>query len=83
MAGLGWYGPLIDLSSASSHVDEFVQLLVFVHRSNPVQYKLARGGNVIRTDIHVGDESQPFFAVSLWNKQLAASLSAGDVILLQ
>ncbi|KHN33874.1 hypothetical protein glysoja_021755 [Glycine soja] len=33
----GWYGPLIDLSIASSHVGDFIQLLVFVHRCFPVQ----------------------------------------------
>ncbi|XWS15102.1 hypothetical protein CRYUN_Cryun35bG0065300 [Craigia yunnanensis] len=32
-----WYGPLIDLSKASHHVGNFVQLLGFVHRSTPVQ----------------------------------------------
>lgn len=37
MAGMGWYGPLIDLSRASSHVGDYVQLLVFVHKSTPIQ----------------------------------------------
>jgi hypothetical protein len=38
MASLfGWYGPLIDLSTAPRHIGEFVQLLVFVHRCFPVQ----------------------------------------------
>lgn len=83
MAGMGWLGPLIDLSAAASHGGDFVQLLVVVHRSNPVQYKLAKGGTVIRADIHVGDDTRPFFCVSLWNKHLASSVSAGHIILLQ
>uniref|UniRef100_A0A7C9AK15 Uncharacterized protein n=1 Tax=Opuntia streptacantha TaxID=393608 RepID=A0A7C9AK15_OPUST len=83
MAGMGWLGPLIDLSAAASHVGDFVQLVVFVHRSNPIQYKLEKAGTVIRADVHVGDETRPFFCVSLWNKHLAASVSAGQIILLQ
>ncbi|XP_065846999.1 uncharacterized protein [Euphorbia lathyris] len=80
---IGWYGPLIDLSDAVSHIGDFVQLLVLVHRCNPVQYKLAKGGEVLRTDIQVGDNTMPFFTVSLWQKQMAAMAVAGDVILLQ
>ena len=38
---MGWLGPLIDLSAAASHGGDFVQLLVFVHRSNPVQVSLS------------------------------------------
>lgn len=55
MAGaIGWYGPLIDLSKAASHIGDYVQLLVFVHRTTPVQYKMAKGGReVIRTDIQM------------------------------
>ncbi|KAK2999237.1 hypothetical protein RJ639_024257 [Escallonia herrerae] len=37
MAAMGWYGPLIDLSKASSHIGDYVQLLVLVHRSTPIQ----------------------------------------------
>lgn len=48
-----------------------------------LQYKLSTGGEVIRTDIQVGDDTLPFFSVSLWQKQLAAKAVAGDVILLQ
>ncbi|KAJ7965600.1 DIS3-like exonuclease 2 [Quillaja saponaria] len=80
---LGWYGPLIDLSKAASHIGDFVQLLVFVHRSVPVQYKSSSGGEVIRTDIQVGDDTRQFFAVSLWKKQMGSMVSAGDIILLQ
>lgn len=36
-SGIGWYGPLIDLSSAAFHVGDLVQLIVFVHRSTPLQ----------------------------------------------
>lgn len=36
-SAIGWYGPLIDLSNAALHVGDFVQLLVLVHRSTPVQ----------------------------------------------
>ncbi|XP_075647494.1 uncharacterized protein LOC142618439 isoform X2 [Castanea sativa] len=85
-SAIGWYGPLIDLSEASLHVGDFVQLLVFVHRSTPtVQYKLSKGGGgdqVIRTEIQVGDNTRPFFPVSLWHKQMQLS-TPGDVILLQ
>ncbi|WCJ44610.1 hypothetical protein M5689_025268 [Euphorbia peplus] len=81
---IGWYGPLTDLSDAVSHVGNLVQLVVLVHRCNPVQYKLAKGGGeVLRTDIQVGDDTTPFFTVSLWHKQMAAMAVAGDVILLQ
>lgn len=39
---IGWYGPLIDLSQAASHVGDFVvQLIVFVHCSTPVQVSLS------------------------------------------
>ncbi|KAF5740301.1 hypothetical protein HS088_TW11G00368 [Tripterygium wilfordii] len=82
-SAIGWYGPLIDLSKAALHIGDFVQLLVFVHRSTPVQFKLSKGGEVIRTDIQVGDDSRPFFSVSLWQKQMASIAVAGDVILLQ
>ncbi|XVE55375.1 hypothetical protein DITRI_Ditri03aG0153600 [Diplodiscus trichospermus] len=78
-----WYGPLIDLSKASHHVGHFVQLLVFVHRSTPVQYKLSKGGEIIKTDIQVGDDTLPFFSVSLWKKEMRSSVVSGDVVLLQ
>ncbi|GLT73503.1 hypothetical protein SLA2020_453570 [Shorea laevis] len=81
-SAIGWYGPLIDLSGAALHVGDFVQLLVLVHRSTPVQYKLSNGGEVIRTDIQVGDNTRPFFSVSLWQKQMASMAVAGDIILL-
>ncbi|XP_030536791.1 uncharacterized protein LOC115745219 isoform X2 [Rhodamnia argentea] len=82
-SAIGWYGPLIDLSKASSHVGDFVQLLVFVHRSTPVQYKVSKGGEIVRTDIQVGDDTRPRFTVSLWQKQMGSLAISGDVILLQ
>eukprot|EP00257_Ricinus_communis_P013908 XP_015571460.1 uncharacterized protein LOC8274093 isoform X1 [Ricinus communis] len=82
-SAIGWYGPLIDLSKAASHIGDFVQLLVFVHRCSPIQYKLSKGGEVIRTDIQVGDDTLPYFSVSLWQKQMATLAVTGDVILLQ
>ncbi|PQQ08008.1 uncharacterized protein Pyn_30882 [Prunus yedoensis var. nudiflora] len=80
---IGWYGPLIDLSKAALHVGDYVQLVVFVQRTTPLQYKLSKGGEVIRTDIQVGDETRPFFSVSLWQKPMASTAVAGDVVLLQ
>ncbi|XAR62600.1 hypothetical protein NMG60_11017425 [Bertholletia excelsa] len=83
MGAIGWYGPLIDLSKATSHIGDYVQLLVFVHRSTAVQYKLSRGGEVIRTDIQVGDETRPFFSVSIWQKQMKSIEFAGAIVLLE
>ncbi|KAK1279318.1 hypothetical protein QJS04_geneDACA020694 [Acorus gramineus] len=37
---IGWCGPLIDLSSAASHVGDYVQLVVFVRQSRLVQVPL-------------------------------------------
>ncbi|XP_058768892.1 uncharacterized protein LOC131642689 isoform X2 [Vicia villosa] len=80
----GWYGPLIDLCNASHHIAEFVQLLVFVHRCFPVQYKSSKSGkDLTRMDIQVGDDTTPFFGVSLWQSQMGSMVSAGDVVLLQ
>lgn len=36
----------------------------------------------MRTEIQVGDNTRPFFPVSLWHKQMQLS-TPGDVILLQ
>ncbi|KAK2375773.1 hypothetical protein QL285_076641 [Trifolium repens] len=85
MASLfGWYGPLIDLSTAPRHIGEFVQLLVFVHRCFPVQYKSSKTGRELtRIDIQVGDDTTPYFGVSLWQTQMESMVSAGDVVLLQ
>ncbi|XP_048435383.1 uncharacterized protein LOC103936487 isoform X2 [Pyrus x bretschneideri] len=80
---IGWYGPLIDLSKAAFHVGDYVQLVVYVHRTTPLQYKLAKGGEVIRTDIQVGDETRPFFSVSIWQKPIGSMAVAGDVVLFQ
>ncbi|XP_042486220.1 uncharacterized protein LOC122066483 isoform X2 [Macadamia integrifolia] len=88
MAAIGWYGPLIDLSKAVSHIGDYVQLLVFVHKSRPIQlivqrFKFPKEGELVRTDIQVGDDTRPFFSVSLWQKQIGSMVFAGDVILLQ
>lgn len=48
-----------------------------------MQYKLSKGGEVIRTDIQVGDDTLPFFSVSLWKKQMGTLVDAGDILLLQ
>ncbi|KRH16570.1 hypothetical protein GLYMA_14G162900v4 [Glycine max] len=42
-----------------------------------------RGRDLTRTDIEVGDDTMPFFVVSLWQKQMGSMVSAGDVVLLQ
>ncbi|XP_054811904.1 uncharacterized protein LOC129313081 isoform X1 [Prosopis cineraria] len=80
---LGWYGPLIDLSEASSHIGDFVQLLLFVHRSAPFQWRSSKGRSIIRTDIQVGDDTRQYFGVSVWQKSMGSMISVGDVILLQ
>ncbi|XP_061341941.1 uncharacterized protein LOC133288240 [Gastrolobium bilobum] len=83
-SAFGWYGPLIDLRAASSHIGDFVQLVVFVHRSFPVQCKSSKlGRDLIRTDIQVGDDTTPYFVVSLWQKHMGSMVEAGDVVLLE
>lgn len=47
------------------------------------QYKLSKGGEIIRTDVQVGDDTRPRFIVSLWQKQMGSLAISGDVILLQ
>ncbi|XP_068484528.1 uncharacterized protein [Phaseolus vulgaris] len=81
-SAFGWFGPLIDLSKASSHIGDFVQLLVFVHRSFPVQCKSSKR-EITRTDIEVGDDTTPYFLVSLWQKHMGSMVAAGDLVLLQ
>ncbi|VFQ59734.1 unnamed protein product [Cuscuta campestris] len=86
MAAIVNYGPLIDLSNASAHIDGYVQLVVFVHRSTPIQYKiLTKNGEreVIRTDVLVGDDTRPYFPVSIWHKQIISQIVAGSVVLLK
>ncbi|KAK7275679.1 hypothetical protein RIF29_16800 [Crotalaria pallida] len=41
------------------------------------------GQQVMRTDIRVGDETTPYFGVSLWQKDMWSKVAAGDVVLLQ
>lgn len=84
MAGIGWYGPLIDLSAASSHLGAYVQLLVFVHQFHPPQrFRASNGRELLKGMLQVGDNTQPYFHVSLWQKHMCSNVSAGDVILLQ
>ncbi|KAG9451019.1 hypothetical protein H6P81_010984 [Aristolochia fimbriata] len=86
MAGnaFGWYGPLIDLADAASHVGSYVQLLVFVRASRPVQrFKASNGGELVRTDVHVGDDTRSYFSICVWQKQMGEVIFAGDVVLIQ
>nr|GMD74547.1 uncharacterized protein LOC109177450 isoform X1 [Ipomoea batatas] len=86
MAAIVKYGPIIDLSDASAYIDAYVQLLVFVHRSTPIQYKIlmkSGGREVIRTDVLVGDDKRTYFPVSIWHKQIASQIVSGTVVLLQ
>eukprot|EP01018_Ginkgo_biloba_P005158 Gb_13658 [translate_table: standard] len=84
MGAIGWYGPLIDLSAAPSHVGDYVQLLVFVHQFHSPQRLMASNGReVLKATIQVGDNTRPYFDVSLWQKHVDSNISAGDIILLQ
>ncbi|KAJ0984506.1 hypothetical protein J5N97_002862 [Dioscorea zingiberensis] len=84
MAAIGWYGPLIDLSEAASHLDDFVQLLVFVHRSQAIQKSNGSSkGKLLKFDIQVGDNTRSYFPVSVWQKHLWSTIVAGDIIFLQ
>ncbi|XP_019182389.1 PREDICTED: uncharacterized protein LOC109177450 isoform X2 [Ipomoea nil] len=86
MAAIVKYGPIIDLSDASAYIDAYVQLLVFVHRSTPIQYKIltkSGGREVIRTDVLVGDDKRTYFPVSIWHNQIASQIVSGTVVLLQ
>lgn len=83
-AATGWYGPLIDLCEASSYTGDYVQLLVFVHKFTPIQYKIGGNrGEVVRMDVLVGDETRSYFPVTIWQKQMRSQISAGHVFLLQ
>ncbi|KAL8059685.1 hypothetical protein ABFX02_03G103100 [Erythranthe guttata] len=82
-AAIGWYGPLIDLSKASSYIGDYVQLLVFVHKSTPIQYKIGRNGELVRMDILVGDETRSYFPITIWQKQMGSQVLSGHVFLLQ
>uniref|UniRef100_A0A1D1XSD4 Ferrochelatase n=2 Tax=Anthurium amnicola TaxID=1678845 RepID=A0A1D1XSD4_9ARAE len=83
----GWYGPLIDLSRAASHVGDFVQLLVLVRHypSHPIQVKFraSNRGAMHRTLIQIGDNTRAFFCLSIANNHLGSTMHAGDVVLLQ
>ncbi|XP_020528193.1 uncharacterized protein LOC18423183 [Amborella trichopoda] len=84
MAAVDWYGPLIDLKDAGSHIGSYVQLLVFVHMCRPPQMiKALYGRRLMRIVVQVGDNTCPYFTVSLWQKQMGSTVSAGDIVLLQ
>eukprot|EP00262_Sarcandra_glabra_P001470 TRINITY_DN11583_c0_g3_i1.p1 TRINITY_DN11583_c0_g3~~TRINITY_DN11583_c0_g3_i1.p1 ORF type:complete len:444 (-),score=58.76 TRINITY_DN11583_c0_g3_i1:382-1713(-) len=81
---IGWFGPLIDLSEAAFHIGCYVQLLVFLHTSRPIQkFKASNRGPLLRTDIQVGDDTRSYFSVTLWQKHMGSMICAGDIILLQ
>ncbi|KAJ6833825.1 uncharacterized protein M6B38_339010 [Iris pallida] len=81
---IGWYGPLIDLAKASSHLDDFVQLIVFVRSIQPVHKDNApTGRSLLKTNIEVGDDTRSYFSISLWQKHMGSMVVAGDIILLQ
>lgn len=48
-----------------------------------MQYKLLQGGEVVRTDIQVGDDTRRFFSISIWQKKMGSEIVAGSVGLLQ
>eukprot|EP00267_Zea_mays_P050335 XP_020403114.1 uncharacterized protein LOC100273399 isoform X1 [Zea mays] len=81
-AVVSWYGPLIDLSAAASHVGGFVQLLAVVRRLLPHQ-NAATGRTYQRTIAEVGDDTRSSFSVSLWSSKHNSTIIAGDVLLLQ
>nr|AGT16459.1 hypothetical protein SHCRBa_163_G19_R_180 [Saccharum hybrid cultivar R570] len=83
-AVVSWYGPLIDLSAAASHVGGFVQLLAVVRRILPHQvHNAATGRTYQKTIVEVGDDTRSSFSVSLWSSKHNSTIIAGDVLLLQ
>lgn len=49
-----------------------------------VQYKIGgSGGEVVRMDVLVGDETRSYFPVTIWQKQMRSQISVGHVFLLQ
>ncbi|XP_077213348.1 uncharacterized protein LOC143848320 [Tasmannia lanceolata] len=84
MAAIGWYGPLIDLSQSSSYIGHYVQLLVFIHKSRPIEKsRTSNGGPLLKTDVQVGDDTRSYFPISVWHKHLGSLLFPGDIVLLQ
>lgn len=41
------------------------------------------GGALLKTNIQVGDDTRPFFPVSIWQKHMGSMIVEGDIILLQ
>ncbi|XP_072971421.1 uncharacterized protein [Typha angustifolia] len=84
MDAIGWYGPLVDLSAVGSHLGHFVQLIVFVRRSEPIlKESESHGGKLLKTMIQVGDDTRSNFSVSVWSRHIGSMMVNGDVILLQ
>ncbi|XP_059072769.1 uncharacterized protein LOC131078675 isoform X2 [Cryptomeria japonica] len=84
MGCIGWYGPLIDLAAAPAHIGGYVQLLVFVHQFHPPQrLRASNGRELLKSMLQVGDNKQPYFDVSMWQKHVDSNISAGDIVLLQ
>ncbi|KAF8703290.1 hypothetical protein HU200_032082 [Digitaria exilis] len=83
-AAVSWYGPLIDLSAAASHVGGFVQLLAAVRRVLPHQEQNAATGRTYqKTIVEVGDDTRSSFCASLWSSKHNSCIVAGDVLLMQ
>ncbi|KAL6650811.1 hypothetical protein ACP70R_009736 [Stipagrostis hirtigluma subsp. patula] len=83
-AVVSWYGPLIDLSAAASHLGGFVQILAAVRCVLPHQEQNAATGRTFqKTIVQVGDETRSSFSVSLWSSKHSSTITAGDVLLLQ
>ncbi|KAK1302717.1 hypothetical protein QJS10_CPB12g01683 [Acorus calamus] len=81
---IGWCGPLIDLSSAASHVGDYVQLLVVVRQSRLVQrHKSSNKGALPKTVVQIGDDTRAFLSVSVWHKHVSSAIATGDIVLLQ
>ncbi|KAL6845720.1 hypothetical protein ACP4OV_024295 [Aristida adscensionis] len=83
-AAVSWYGPLIDLSAAASHLGGFVQLVAAARRVLPYQEQNAATGRIFqKTIVEVGDDTRSSFSVSLWSSKHSSTITAGDVLLLQ
>ncbi|TVU14333.1 hypothetical protein EJB05_37796 [Eragrostis curvula] len=81
---VSWYGPLIDLAAAASHVGGFVQLLASVRRVTHHQEQNATTGRIYdKTIFEVGDDTRSSFSVSLWSSKHTSTIVVGDILLLQ
>lgn len=49
-----------------------------------LQYKIARnGGELVRMNILVGDETRSYFPVTIWQRHMSSQILAGHIFLLQ